>query len=62
LIKGSKDLDSSLVFNENMGEILLFNGLVLDQVSSPKWAKIPKNLPHLWYHSQKMKPKLFFTN
>jgi len=59
LIKGSKDLDSSLVFNENTGEIPLFNGLVLDQVSSPKWAKIPKTYLTCDITHKKWNPNFF---
>jgi len=50
-IKGSKDLDSSLVSsNENLSKILPFSGWALGQVT---WTKMAKNLPHLWHHSQK---------
>jgi len=37
LIKGSKDLDSSLVFNENFSEIIWPSGWALGQA---KWAKM----------------------
>jgi len=54
LIKGSKDLDSSLVSNEN------FSGWAPGQVT---WAKMAQKLLHLWRHSQKiynLQPKIFF--
>ena len=49
-IKGSRDLDSSLVSNENFSEMLPFSSWAPGQVT---WAKIAKNQPHLWRHSQK---------
>jgi len=56
-IKGSKDSDSSLVSNENFSEILPFSGWAICQIT---WAKMAKNLPHSWHHSQKTwSPKLF---
>jgi len=56
LIKGSKDLDSSLVSNENFSEILWPSGWDPGQVT---WAKMAQNLLHLWCHSQKIyKPQL----
>jgi len=39
LIKGSKDSDSSLVSNENFGEILLSSSWALGQVTRAKIAK-----------------------
>jgi len=39
-IKGSKDLDSCLVSNENFSEIVWPSGWALGQVT---WAKWPKN-------------------
>ena len=50
LIKGSKGSDSSLVSNENFSEILWSSGWALGQVT---WAKLAKNLPHLWRHRQR---------
>jgi len=53
-------LDSSLVSIENFSEILLYNGWTLGQAT---WAKMAKNLPCLWCHSQKNwnpNPKSFF--
>jgi len=50
LMKGSKDSDSSLVSNENLSEILASSSWALGQVT---WAKIAKNLAHLWHHSKK---------
>jgi len=50
LIKGSKDLDSSLVSNENISEILWPSGWAVGQAT---WAKMAQKLLHLWRHSQK---------
>jgi len=50
-IKGSKDSDSSIVSNENLSEILPSSGWALGQVT---WAKMAKNLLHLWHYSQKI--------
>jgi len=53
-------LDSNIVSNENLTEILPSSGWALGKVT---WAKVVKNLPHLWRHSQKNgkpKPKIFF--
>jgi len=52
LIKGSKDLDSSLVSNENFNELLWPSGWVLGQAT---WAKMALKLLHLWRHSQKIR-------
>jgi len=60
LIKGSKDLDSSLVSNENLSETLWPSGWALDQAT---WAKMTPKLLHLWCHSQKIHnplPQNFF--
>jgi len=60
LIKGSKDLDSSLVSNEYFSEILWASGWALGQVT---WAKMAQKLLHLRRHSQKIckpQPKKFF--
>jgi len=60
LIKGSKDLDSSLVSNENFNETLWPSDWVLGQAT---WAKMTLQLLHLWRHSQKIRtpqPKIFF--
>jgi len=55
-IKGSKDSDSSLLSNENLSKILPSRGWALGQVIL---AKMAKNLPYLWYHSQRTwNPKL----
>jgi len=51
LIKGSKDLDSSLVSNENFSEILWLSGWALGPAT---WAKMAQKLFHLWRHSQKI--------
>jgi len=51
LIKGSKDLDSSLVSNENFSEILWPSGWALGQATR---AKMAQKLLHLWRHSQKI--------
>jgi len=40
LIKGSKDLDSSLVSNENFSKVVWPSGWALGQVT---WANMPKN-------------------
>jgi len=59
-IKGSKDLDSSLVSNENFSETLWPSGWALGQVT---WAKMTLNLLYLWRQSQKIRnpqPKIFF--
>jgi len=50
LIKGSKDLDSSLVSNENFSEILWHSGWALGHVTG---AKMTQKLLQLWRHSQK---------
>jgi len=50
-IKGSKDLDLSLVSNENFSETLWPSCCALDQVT---WAKIAPELLYLWCHSQKI--------
>jgi len=57
LIKGLKDSDSSLVSNENFSEILWSSNWALGQVT---WARMAKNLPHLWRHSQKNQKVCFF--
>jgi len=51
LIKGSKDLDSSLVSNENFSETLYPSGWALDQAT---WAEMTPKLLHLWCQSQKI--------
>ena len=50
LIKVSKDTDSSLVCNKNFSEIHPSSGWA--QVRYQQ-AKMAKNLPYLWHHSQK---------
>jgi len=58
--KGSKDSDSSLVFNENFSKTLWPSGWALGQAT---WAKMTPKLLHLWRHSQKIRtsqPKNFF--
>jgi len=50
LIKGSKDLDSSLVSHENFSEMLWPSGWALGWVT---WSKVAQKLLHLWRHSQK---------
>jgi len=50
LIKGSKDLDSSLVSYENFSEMLWPSSWALGQVT---WAKMTQKLLHLWCQSQK---------
>jgi len=60
LIKGSKNLDSSLVSNKNFSETLRPSGWTLGQVT---WAKMAPKLLHLWCHSQKIcnpQPKKIF--
>jgi len=62
LIKGLKDLDLSLVSNENFSEILWPSGWALGHVTR---AKIAQKLPHLWCHSQNIRnpqPKNFFSS
>jgi len=44
LIKGSKDLDLSLVSNDNFGEILWSSGWAVGQVT---WAKMAPKVLHL---------------
>jgi len=61
-IKGSKNLDSSLVFNENFSKTLWPKhfGWVLGQET---WAKMALKLLHLWRHSKKSatpNQKIFF--
>jgi len=51
LIKGSKDLDSSLVSSENFSEILWPSGWALIQETR---AKMTLKLLHLRCHSQKI--------
>jgi len=61
-IKGSKDLDSSLVSNENFSETLLPRGWALGQAT---WAKMTPKLLHLWCQSQKIhtpNQKIFFSS
>jgi len=58
-IKGSKDLDSSLVSNENFSETLCPSGWALGQAA---WAKMTPKLLHLWRQSQKIRtpqPNIF---
>jgi len=50
-IKGSKDSDSSQVFNENFSETLWPSGWALGQAT---WAKMTLKLRHLWRQSQKI--------
>jgi len=50
-MKGSKDLDSSLIFNENFSETLWPSGWALGQTT---WAKMTPKLLHLWRQSQKI--------
>ena len=50
-IKGSKDLDSSLVSNENFSETLWPSGWALGQAT---WAKMTLKLLHLWRQSWKI--------
>jgi len=60
LIKGSKDLDLSLVSNENFSETLWPSGWALGHAT---WAKMTQKLLHLWRYSQKIhnpQPKNFF--
>jgi len=52
LIKGSQDLDLSLVSNENFSEKLWPSGWALGQVT---WAKMTLKLLHLWRHSHKIR-------
>jgi len=56
-IKGLKDSDSSLVFNENFSKMFPFRGWAPGQVT---WTKLAKNLPYLWSPSQKNKTKNIF--
>jgi len=48
LIKGSKDLDSSLVSNENFSETLWPSGWAVGQAT---WTKMTQKLLHLWRQS-----------
>jgi len=61
LIKGLKDLDSSLVSNENFSEILWPIGWTLGQVA---WAKMAPKLLHTYdvSHKKSATPnqKIFF--
>jgi len=62
LIKGSKDLDLSLVSNENFSETLWPSGLALGQATR---AKMTPKLLHLWRQSQKIntpQPKNCFSS
>jgi len=54
--KGSKQLDSNLVSNKNLSEILPFCSWGQAQVT---WAKMAKNLSHLWRHPQKTQNQNF---
>jgi len=51
LIKDLKDLDSSLVSNENFSKLLWNSGWALGRVT---WAKMTPKLLHSWHHSQKI--------
>ena len=56
----AKDLDSSLVSNENFSETLWLSGWALGQAT---WAKMTLKLLHLWCQSQKIRnpqPKKLF--
>jgi len=58
-INGSKDVESSLVSNENFRKTLGPSGWALDQDT---WDKMTPKLLHLWRHSQKIRtpqPKNF---
>ena len=59
-MKVLKDVDSSLVSNENFSEILPFDGWSQVKYRQPKMAK---NLPYLWCHSQKNETQIpnFFS-
>jgi len=50
-IKGSKDSDSSSVFDENFSKTLWPSGWALGQET---WAKMTPKLIYLWRHSQKI--------
>jgi len=52
-MKGSKDLDFSLVSNKNLRKIPPSSGWAKGQITSR--AKMTKNLLHLWCHPQKPK-------
>jgi len=59
-IKGSKDLDSSLVSYENFRETLWPSSWALGQATC---ANMTPKLLHLWHHSQKIhtpNQKIFF--
>jgi len=59
-MKGSKDLDSSLVSNENFSETLWPSSWALGQAT---WAKMTLKLLHLWRQSQiicTLQPKNLF--
>jgi len=60
-IKGSKDLDSSLVSTENFSKTLWPSGWALGQAT---WANMTLKLLHLWRQSQKSapQPKKFFSS
>jgi len=51
-INGSKDLDSSLVSNQNFSKMLWPSSWAIGQVT---WAKMTQKLLHLWRHSQKIR-------
>jgi len=57
-MKGSEDSeDYSLVSNKNLSKILPSRDWAVGQVT---WAKMAKNLPHLWCHlDKKQNPKFF---
>jgi len=58
-VKGSKDLVSSLVSNENFSETLWPSGWALGQAT---WSKMTPKLLYLWCQSQKIRThnKKFF--
>jgi len=61
-MKGSKDLDSNLVSNENFSDTHWPSGWALGQGT---WAKMTPKLLHLWRQSQNIRttqPKKFFSS
>jgi len=58
-MKSSKDSDFNLVFNKNLNESLPSSSWAQGQVT---WARMAKNLPHLWSHPQKIQNQKFLLS